>query len=66
MREIPELKDRHIYRLQSRNLDCGVFTNSTRGFMGIREKLGRRFPSPRAWPQPKLSRSWVSCQVTSR
>jgi hypothetical protein len=36
-----ECKDRHLYRIKSRNLRLGVFRESTGGFLGLREKYDR-------------------------
>jgi hypothetical protein len=38
-----ECKDRHLYRIHSRNLVLGVFRASSGGFIGIREKAGNRY-----------------------
>lgn len=35
-----ELFDRGVYRIRSRNLPYGVYRAATRGFIGIREKMG--------------------------
>ena len=32
-----------LYRVYSRNLNLGVYRESDRGFVGIREKMGHRF-----------------------
>jgi len=40
---IEACRDRHIYRLQSRNLRYGVFCKSRKGFIGIRTKFDSRF-----------------------
>lgn len=38
-----ELEDRGIYRIHSRNLEYGVYSEGARGFIGIREKFGKRY-----------------------
>ena len=38
-----ELKPRHIYTLQARNLRLGVWTGEINGWVGIREKFGDLF-----------------------
>lgn len=38
-----ECIDRHLYRINSRNLRTGVFREETGGFVGIRTKFGDRF-----------------------
>jgi hypothetical protein len=40
---LADCKDRRVYRLQSRNLDFGVFRAATGGFIGLREKFGDRY-----------------------
>ncbi len=35
--------DGGLYRLDSRNLDCGVFNADTSGFIGIRTKMGLKY-----------------------
>jgi hypothetical protein len=40
---LAELKHGGVYRIRSRNLNVGVFNEQTKGFMGIREKLGDRY-----------------------
>jgi hypothetical protein len=40
---LSDCKPGHVYRLRSRNLLFGVFNESSGGFIGIREKFGRRF-----------------------
>ena len=40
---IEACRDRHIYRLQSRNLRYGVFCKKRKGFIGIRTKFDSRF-----------------------
>jgi hypothetical protein len=39
-----KLKDRTLYRINARNLDLGVFSQETRGFIGLREKFGYVYP----------------------
>jgi hypothetical protein len=39
---VPDLQDRGLYRLYSRNLDLGVW-DGKEGFIGIRTKFGERF-----------------------
>lgn len=38
-----ECKDRHLYRIRSRNLGFGVYRASTGGFIGLREKFDAIF-----------------------
>ena len=38
-----QLKDRHVYRINSRNLAFGAYNVKTNGFCGIREKFGRYY-----------------------
>lgn len=40
---IEELEDRGIYRIYSRNLEFGVYSEKVKGFIGIREKFGQRY-----------------------
>lgn len=40
---IEECKHGHLYKINSRNLKWGVFNASVKGFIGIREKFGRRY-----------------------
>jgi hypothetical protein len=40
---IEACKNRSVYRLKSRNLPCGVWRSEVNGFIGIREKFGRRY-----------------------
>lgn len=40
---LEECKDGHTYRINSRNLLCGVYKAAVKGFVGIREKLGREY-----------------------
>jgi hypothetical protein len=42
MTELAHLQKGKVYRLQSRNLSCGVWDGET-GFIGIRCKFGSRF-----------------------
>jgi len=42
MIKLEQLQPGKVYRLQSRNLECGVW-NGKDGFVGIRTKFGRRF-----------------------
>lgn len=35
-----ECKHGYVYRIESRNLSCGVFNSTNKGFIGIREKFG--------------------------
>lgn len=42
MIKLAECKPRTVYRLNSRNLEIGVF-NGSEGFIGIREKFDRRY-----------------------
>ena len=37
---LSECKDRHLYKIVSRNLTLGVFNAERKGFIGIREKFG--------------------------
>ncbi len=32
-----------LYKIYSRNLDCGVYDETTKGFVGIRTKFGSRY-----------------------
>lgn len=41
--EAAELDERGVYRLNSRNLRVGVWVAARGGFLGIREKFGRRY-----------------------
>lgn len=41
--KIPDLIPRRLYRIHSRNLTLGVFNPEKSGFLGIREKFGRRY-----------------------
>ena len=45
MKIIPlqDCKDRHLYRINSRNFNLGVFDAKTRDFIGIRTKIGDTF-----------------------
>jgi hypothetical protein len=40
-----ECKDRHLYRLNSRNLEFGVYRAGLKGFIGLREKFGDIYPA---------------------
>jgi hypothetical protein len=42
MIKLEQLQRGRVYRLQSRNLECGVW-NGKDGFIGIRTKFGQRF-----------------------
>jgi hypothetical protein len=37
--------ERRLYRLHSRNLRTGVWASEHKGFIGVREKFGHRYPS---------------------
>lgn len=37
-------RDRHLYRIRSRNLDFGVYRADRKGFLGLREKFGDVYP----------------------
>lgn len=43
--KIPDLKERHVYRIHSRNLDFGIYytRGSDHGFLGIREKFKSKY-----------------------
>jgi len=41
---LAECKHRGLYRLISRNLAIGVYSEPTQGFVGIRTKFGRKYP----------------------
>lgn len=43
MIDLRDCKDRHVYKINSRNLKIGVFREKTKGFIGIRLKFGNRF-----------------------
>ena len=38
---LPDCKDRYLYKLNSRNLKFGVFSQKTSGFLGLRTKFDR-------------------------
>jgi len=40
---MPELVDRRVYRIRSRNLVVGAWRAESRGFIGIREKFGHLY-----------------------
>ena len=40
---IQDCKDRHLYRINSRNFNLGVFDAENRDFIGIRTKIGDTF-----------------------
>ena len=40
---IEECQDRHVYRILSRNLLVGVYSEATKGFLGIRTKFNNRY-----------------------
>ena len=40
---LEDCEDGCLYRLRSRNLAIGVFSQEMRGFVGIREKFGAKF-----------------------
>lgn len=40
---LKDCKHGFTYRIHSRNLDIGVFDETTQGFVGIREKFGDKF-----------------------
>lgn len=48
-----ECKDRHLYRIASRNLPIGVWRSETKSFVGIRLKFGARFlDEENHWDEP--------------
>jgi hypothetical protein len=41
--KIQDCKHSYLYKINSRNLDPGVFNEKTKGFIGIREKFGQKY-----------------------
>jgi len=40
---IDQCKDGYLYRIHSRNLSTGIYSEKSKGFLGIREKFGHNF-----------------------
>jgi hypothetical protein len=40
---LSECKHGYLYRIHSRNLTLGVFDETCKGFIGVREKFGHRY-----------------------
>lgn len=40
---IEECKDGYLYSISSRNLISGIYSEKSKGFLGIREKFGNRY-----------------------
>lgn len=41
--KLDQCKDRFLYRIHSRNLEYGIYSEQKKGFIGIREKFGSKY-----------------------